>query len=383
MQLVKINNNFYQIYSKYLFYLLMFCIPLKLSVSYGLYFILFLSCFAFNLSKDRLQSFYKQNSYLISIWFCFLIILFLSVPFGISIQNSFVELLKLSFYSLAIFVFYDLCSRFNTFKAVICLLIGQAIAAAHSILEYLYPEEIKRIFIGTLTESGQIGLTLILGLSIIAFLSKNFKTNFKKTTPIFLLVIIIFFALILNLKRGPFLGIFFAGLFYLFLVNKKYCFYFVVLICTPIVFIGNLRERFLNSVEHFFIIGGRSEIWEIGLELASKFPLGIGFGNSYFLRSYSNTIPPELVHFHNTYLNILVEGGVLSLLVFLWFFYTIFRLSLQNLKINSFLTLGAGSALFSWLIAGLFEYNFGDSEIMLIVYFVIGLILSKQKQIGT
>ena len=135
-----------------------------------------------------------------------------------------------------------------------------------------------------------------------------------------------------------------------------------------------VQQRISDSYNHFIIAGGRGEIWEIGSELLLKYPIGIGYENSPLLRSFSQQIPPELTHFHSNIINIGVELGWLGLLLYLW--WAVVTCKHLFTKINSLISPGIAicAALLSWHIAGLVEYNFGDSEVVIVAFILVGLL---------
>jgi len=134
-----------------------------------------------------------------------------------------------------------------------------------------------------------------------------------------------------------------------------------------------IRERLAVSYDHFTISGGRSTIWRIGGDLITQYPLGIGYHNSGIMRKFSLEIPPELKHFHNNLINIAAESGILTLAIFAWFIYAVLRASFR--RPLSGLHVAIGCAVISWQTAGFVEYNFGDSEVMIIVWMLLGVLL--------
>jgi O-antigen ligase len=187
-------------------------------------------------------------------------------------------------------------------------------------------------------------------------------------------------ALLLNLKRGPWLGVTVgAGVFFLVFARK-----FLAIILTATLFVAAtvppIRERLAVSYDHFTISGGRSTIWRIGGELISQYPLGIGYHNSGIMRQFSLEIPPELKHFHNNLINIAAESGILTAAIFCWFIYAIIRVCLKRPHVALYVAIGC--AIISWQVAGLVEYNFGDSEVMIIVWILLGLVLGNLRREG-
>jgi O-antigen ligase len=182
--------------------------------------------------------------------------------------------------------------------------------------------------------------------------------------------------LVVNLKRGPWLGVLVGASLLFLLYARRLALIaiagaaFLVLAVTPV------RERLLDSWEHFTISGGRSTIWRIGTELASEYPLGIGYHNSGILRQFAPEIPPELKHFHNNLLNIAAETGWLGVAVFMWFIVAVVRACFRDT--SSPLYVAIGCAIISWQTAGLVEYNFGDSEVTIVVWALLGLVLQRE-----
>ena len=94
-------------------------------------------------------------------------------------------------------------------------------------------------------------------------------------------------ALLLNLKRGPWIGVS-CGIAVLLLVTKPR----LLLVSIPIalaLFFGfePIKGRAFSSLEHFFMVGGRGEIWELGWELLVRYPLGIGLENAEIIKDFN------------------------------------------------------------------------------------------------
>ena len=120
-------------------------------------------------------------------------------------------------------------------------------------------------------------------------------------------------------------------------------------------------------------------MWDIGLELATRYPLGIGYENSRFLQRFSHDIPPELTHFHNNFLNILVETGWCSMALFLVWLGSLLYEAFSNRthRAETLFATGIGCAVISWQIAGLVEYNVGDSEVLIIAFMLCAALVRK------
>jgi O-antigen ligase len=82
-------------------------------------------------------------------------------------------------------------------------------------------------------------------------------------------------------------------------------------------------------------------------------------------------------HLHNNIVQIAAERGLLCLAAFLWFIFEIYADLGRMLKTaddhTRWTILSAIAAVTGFLIAGFFEYNFGDSEVLLLLLFIISL----------
>jgi O-antigen ligase len=82
-------------------------------------------------------------------------------------------------------------------------------------------------------------------------------------------------------------------------------------------------------------------------------------------------------HLHNNILQIAAERGLLCLAAFFWFIFEIYAGLARMLTTASdeirWTVLSAIGAITGFLIAGLFEYNFGDSEVLMLFLFIVSL----------
>ncbi len=83
------------------------------------------------------------------------------------------------------------------------------------------------------------------------------------------------------------------------------------------------------------------------------------------------------LHLHNNFLQILAERGIFALASFamacLWILLQVLKRLREQAGAGRALAAGALFAFVGFLVAGLFEYNFGDSEIKFMLFFFISL----------
>jgi O-antigen ligase len=92
-------------------------------------------------------------------------------------------------------------------------------------------------------------------------------------------------------------------------------------------------------------------------------------------------------HLHNNILQIGAERGLICLAAFLWFLVELYRSLmrfLKNMEENSrWVVFGSVAALTGFIVSGMTEYNFGDSEVLVLLLFLVtipfGLAIDVQK----
>jgi O-antigen ligase len=126
----------------------------------------------------------------------------------------------------------------------------------------------------------------------------------------------------------------------------------------------------------------RLAFWRNGLKIFEDYPVfGVGDIDLAFLYvKYKENYDKEIQgHMHNNYVHILVILGAFGLIIVLALLTKIFLLNikiyymLKNIPFASSYALGAASAFAAFLVSGLTEWNFGDHEIITLVWFMLGL----------
>ncbi len=427
-----------------------FLIPLKLSLAYivlAAYSILWLCS-----GDARLST--RLSAPILAPLLLFLLVSFAGSIFGLEPLHSLPKLAGFILVAFLIPVFCSISLCASPARTVLVLLLGQAVAATHSVLEGAYPKIVPPIFLGKVTESGQLALITVLCagfiiyslrkpadreplrnhfclepccgdlgicvLTTILLIATAFSSNFAWSNQVRIgllglsLIQILYFArtplislenfqnqarlllrlilpllitaLLVNLKRGPWTGVLIGSSILVILYGKRYLFPALLGIALIAFAFDPIRSRLLHSQEHFYISGGRAEIWDIGVDLALRYPLGIGFENGHLLSRFSPEIPKVLTHFHNNFINIIVELGWISFFIYLWWIYSILQLAFREKfsKRESILTASIGCAVISWQIAGMVEYNLGDSEVLLLVFVLLGTLvaLSEERRVS-
>ena len=200
----------------------------------------------------------------------------------------------------------------------------------NNLITYIFPA-LALSFTNSLNKNGKIGLKSIF-LLIISFCSIIFTWSATGVVSM-VIMIVLFFAYTINKKNFPI---------------KKYI---VVALC---LFIGIVFLRFQN-IFSFIIEGwlkkdltftGRTYIWDIFIsEIKKSILIGHGIVDSKYLILTLNA-----GHAHNYFLQILYQGGLLTLSMFLGFFFSAIN-KVKNCNEKKYV----GIVIFAYLISFIFE----------------------------
>jgi O-antigen ligase len=159
----------------------------------------------------------------------------------------------------------------------------------------------------------------------------------------------------------------------------------VVLAASALLAPYELRHRFLSMADPEEAgVRERIYMWKSGLAMWRERPiLGVGPGGvkrDYVRYAREEAVKKRTGHVHNTPLQILVERGVLGLAAWLWLWLAFYGNAIRRLRRLSpdavaerALVVGAIAAITGFLIGGLSEYNFGDSEVVMVAWVIMAL----------
>jgi O-antigen ligase len=140
----------------------------------------------------------------------------------------------------------------------------------------------------------------------------------------------------------------------------------------------------------------RLAMLEAGRHLALEYPV-TGVGPGQLKHVYPSVATPDALrrstsHLHNTPMQIVAERGVIGFVAWLWIFAAFLvrtGVCLRRLPATAdgdrVLVLGALATAITFLVAGLFEYNFGDTEVLLVMLAVMALpfALDRERAAGS
>ncbi len=204
-------------------------------------------------------------------------------------------------------------------------------------------------------------------------------------------LLIILTSILLSLTRSVWVGIFISvGIFVVYYKPKILYAAIPGLILLVFILPASVKDR----VTSIFDINNETRrdrfyMYKTGITIFKNYPL-TGVGADNLKKVYDNYKPAEAKlsnpHLHNNFLQELAERGIFAVLSLLTAFVSIIILLIKKIKnsigFEKMVATGALFAFIGFLVAGLFEYNFGDSEIkfMLFYFLSIPFVALKEKK---
>jgi O-antigen ligase len=235
----------------------------------------------------------------------------------------------------------------------------------------------------------------VLNLVLLATLPRVLPGGFRAwSAPVWLLTVI---GLAMTYTRGAWLGLVAGAAALLPMSRRGRLALLAGLVLLPVIFLAGPRElshRFRSMFDPDEAgIKERVYMWRSGTAMWRERPL-LGWGPGGVKREYSRYALPEASkqrtgHVHNTPLQILVERGVLGLatwlaiwIVFYWRAAGLLRALDASQTRERALVAGSVAAVTGFLVAGLSEYNFGDSEVVMVAWAVMALPWAADRSLG-
>jgi putative inorganic carbon (HCO3(-)) transporter len=284
------------------------------------------------------------------------------------------------------------------------LIVFSALAGAYGIFQYAtgrdflkhYQDRSTGFFSLYLTFAEYLVLVLCLCLGQIVY-----KLSLKRRLFLSGSAILMLGGLLVSFSRGPWLGFMMAVVFMAFLRSWRL---FVILIIGAVLLFSlfyffnfgriSLLVRSIvtlkgeeGSVAQMYLQSNleRLAMWRSGFHILAENPRFIltGLGMHALEKKYpeyreEGTVHQNLWHLHSNFMQILVTRGVLGLSAFLWIFGAFFNKCYKYFKQASpseekGILLGTLAGAVGFLVSGLTEYSWGDTEILMLLYCLLGI----------
>ena len=232
------------------------------------------------------------------------------------------------------------------------------------------------------------GLLMLAGVIALA------KILFQKPTHKWLLgsIGIITLSLLLNLSRQAWFGFLIALIFLVFFWRKKILLLIpimllVIYVASPLS-VQQRAKSMLSGEDRTFTM--RTALWKGGWKIFKDYPLtGCGFRCVDLVNSQYPDPTGYVGRFrgmHNNLIQVAVDTGILGVTAWLgiWFYFFRFlyhkAITLEKNANERWVILGSAAAMLAFLAAGFFETNFYDSEVAMLLYFIMALPFSGNQK---
>ena len=312
---------------------------------------------------------------------------FLSAVFSIHPYHSLYNSKNLALF-IIIPIFFDTVRNLDDVKVVFgVLILAGIVSATYGLFQFfgsdndLLEKRLTGFMSHWMTFSGLLMILNVLLFSHLLF-SREHPIWFY---PAFLLISL---ALLLSLTRNAWLGFLAAST--ILIAMRKVRWVIAVPIVIGIVFVGSLLifpSAVANRMGSVFNPNetsnrDRIQMLKSGWEIIKDYPL-TGVGIDMIKNVYPQYRSPDTVfrnnqHLHNNIVQMAAENGILALIAWLWLIIKVLKDLIQWKRHEmgreeQFMIHGTIGIVVSLFVAGMFEYNFGDSEIKMLFLALITL----------
>jgi len=224
--------------------------------------------------------------------------------------------------------------------------------------------------------------TLVLGLALAWF---TYAKLLKEKIYLGLVVTILTLGIFLTFTRACYLAALVIFLFVLVKKSRKILF-IIALAAILAALVPNLKEKLGDRLDwkSSQLLSGRPTLWKAGFEKLKELPPA-GYGPNTFKKifpseSWEKVEDKETSSWHNEFLQIILESGIITLLFFGAMFLRQFFFSSRKLKyslnsLNSAFQMGTILGISSWFLVGWFSLVSFDPVIGLFIWSGWGLSL--------
>ena len=264
--------------------------------------------------------------------------------------------------------------------------VQEAHAQGRSFYEYYIAERITGFTSHWMTFGGQEMFALLMTTAFLFFACIVRKRAWLWLLCAFLMAT----ALLLGFTRGIWLASAGAGIYLLWFWKRA------LVVALPVALLliaflapASIRERFSSMLKPGKVDSNQHRIvtWRTGLEMIRAHPW-FGLGPEEIKLQFDRYVPTDIPrplpegwygHLHNIYLQYAAERGIPTMLLMLWMLGQILWDCLRRVwclppgrSDLKFVLHGAVAVVVATMIAGCFEYNLGDSEVLTMFLVVVG-----------
>jgi O-antigen ligase len=339
---------------------------------------------------DIPQSLSKDLKYISVFIFLFFLTDLISRIFAVVPDGAFVGLKRFLLYLIFYGMIIKIKDKDTLNKIIISILTVFTLISVYEIILYVidFFDKVNHVNIGEIRLStfsyfittGEMKMLVFISLFPLLFVKEKI---FIPKKYLITSLSIIFISMYLTQTRNVILSVFICLIIIGIFINRKFLIYFTIF---TIVFLSiipsQFRERLASIVNPKHPSNElRLIMWDIGWKMFKDHPI-TGVGDNEITQVYKMYKNPERfgegAHLHSNYMMVLATKGIFGLIFYIALFITLFLKHFKYFKETDnkeqkYLIFGCILAMISFHISGIFEWNYGDWEILTLLLFIISI----------
>ncbi len=323
---------------------------------------------------------------------CFCLACILAIINSVDLESSIKHLKKLLQFVIFFWVVNTVQDRKQRDLLIVFLVIAGVVVALNGLSPYLSTDySISQRLKGTLS----IGSTFS-GILMLAGLVTLGQCLFYNPKKYWLMgsAGVIALCLLMTMARQAWLGSFLGTVFLVFYWNKKYLLILPLLLVATLLLSPEIIKDRIYSLKNLKdnSLHQRVSSWKGGWKIFKDHPVtGCGFKCVDYIHSQYPDPTGNVARFrgmHSNIFQLLVDTGVVGfgtwLSIWIVYFIEVFKrlraLANKQSQDNVIgILMGGSAAVLAFLVGGFFETNIYDSEVAMLLYFIMGISLAKVK----
>jgi O-antigen ligase len=363
------------------------------SIAFGIWLALWLIQIIIDKKINYDKNLFKEIKLINIFVICYLLFEIISRFFAVYPEGAFNNLKRL----LLFLIFYVSIIKILDYKTLVKILITNIFAVAlisiYELIKYSLKfndlilqmpfSDIRINYFNYPLTSAEIKMMSFFSLFPLLFV-KDVKDRFIISKKyIILLLLPIFISMLLTQSRNVMLATFICFIIYGIIANRKFLFAFIlIVILLSLILPAEYTARAKSIVDMNHPSNeSRIRMWKVGWQMFEDHPI-TGIADSHIKEIYEKYRKAEIygegVHLHNNFIMILATTGIFGFISFVGMFISIFIKQIKFYKEqmnekNKMLLLGSILVMISFQISGIFEWSFGDHEVMTVFFFLISV----------
>jgi len=310
--------------------------------------------------------------------------------FAVIPEGAFIGLKRTLLYLIFFGAIINIKDRDTLNKIIVSILIIFTVISIYEISLYFlkFSEEAKTTNIGDIRlyafsfflTTGEIKMLFLMMLFPLLFIKEEI---FLPKRLLAIPLSIIFVSMYLTQSRNVFLAVIICFVLFGIIINRKFLIYLSVFIVAVLIIIpSGFRQRITSIADPKHPSNeSRLIMWNVGWQMFKDHPI-TGVGDNEITEVYKKYKQPEFhgegSHLHSNFFMVLATKGIFGIIFYIALFFALFLKHFKYFKqaVNKeekYLIFGCILSMISFHISGIFEWNYGDWEVLTLFLFVISI----------